>query len=102
MKPEDLVVPPPVPRITDYPASVGIGLGIVFTTILLIVAGKFDPTKGTLTISIMIVLAFIGTVTFSLFFTIPNDQITAGVIGGLIAAFSVVVSHWIGKSNGKQ
>lgn len=84
----------------DYPASVGISLGIIFTALLVLVASKFDPTMGVLTISLMVVTAFIGVAIFCLFFTVPNDEITSGVIGGLIAAFGAVIAHWLGKSKG--
>lgn len=99
MKPEDLVIPPPTPKIMDYPASVGIALGIVFTAILLIVAGKFDPTHGTLTISLLVTLAFIGTATFCLFFTVPNDEVTSNVIGGLVLAMGAVIAYWLNHPN---
>jgi hypothetical protein len=83
----------------DYPATMGIGISIVFVVILLIVSGKFDPTHGALTISLLIVLAFIGAVTFCLFFTVPQDDTTAGVIGGLTAAFGAVIAYWLGRNN---
>lgn len=98
MTPDQLVIPPPSPKIMDYPAATGLALGILFTTLLLFVAGKFDPTSGVLTISLLITLSFVGTVTFCLFFTVPNDEVTSGVIGGLIAAFGAVVAHWIGRA----
>lgn len=98
MSPSELVAPPPVPKTLDYPASIGIAMGVAFTTILLIVAGKFDPTAGVLTISLLVTLAFIGAVTFCMFFTVPNDEITSSIIGGLTAAFGAVVAHWLGKS----
>lgn len=87
----------------DYPASVGIAFAIVFTTALLVVSSKFDPTLGVLTISLLVVVAFLGTVVFCLFFTVPNDEITSGVVGGLIAAFGAVIAHWLGrtKKNGE-
>ena len=96
MRPEDLVVPPPTPRILDYPASIGIALVVVFTAILLVVAGKFDPTQGVLTMSLVVILSFMGAVTFCLFFTVPADEITASVVGGLTAGFGAVISHWLG------
>lgn len=99
MTPAELVVPPPIPKIFDYPGAVGVSFIIVFTTILLFVSGKFDPTMGVLTISLLVILAFIGTVVFCLFFTVPNDEVTAGVLGGLIAAFGAVVAHWLGRKN---
>ena len=102
LRPEDLVVPPPVPRILDYPASVGLALAVVLTTVLLFAAGKFDPTGGVLTISLVVVLSFMGVVTFCLFFTIPSDEITAGVVGGLTAGFGAVISHWLGPQRNRN
>jgi len=88
---------PPVPRIFDYPASVGIAFAILFTAVLLVVAGRFDPTGGPLTISLLVVVAFLGVATFVLFFSVPSDEITSGVIGGLIAAFGAVIAFWLAK-----
>jgi uncharacterized BrkB/YihY/UPF0761 family membrane protein len=98
MSPGDLVVPPPTVKMFDYPAATGIAFGIAFTTLLLFVAGKFDATGGVLTLSILVVLAMIGVVTFCLFYTVPNDEITSGAVGGLIAAFGAVIAHWLGRS----
>ena len=100
MRPSDLVIPPPSPKLLDYPASIGIALEIVFVTFLLFVASKFDPTGGVLTISLLIVLAFIAVVIFCAFFTVPTDEITASVIGGLTAAFGAVVAFWLNKPRG--
>jgi uncharacterized BrkB/YihY/UPF0761 family membrane protein len=94
----DLVIPPPTPKLMDYPASVGIAFAILFTTILVVVASKFDPTMGVLTISLLVVVSFLGVATFCMFFTVPNDEITSGVVGGLIAAFGAVIAHWIGRA----
>jgi uncharacterized BrkB/YihY/UPF0761 family membrane protein len=98
LSPSDVVSPPPIPKIVDYPGSVAIALGVVFTTVLVFVASRFDPTAGALTISILVVLAFIATVVFCLFFTVPNDEITSAVLGGLVASFGAVVAHWLGRS----
>src|SRR5262245_1024121 len=100
MSPNDLVIPPPSPKLLDYPASIGIALVVVFTAILLIVTGKFDPSGGTLTISLLVVLSFLGLVTFCAFFTVPTDEITSGAIGGLVAAFGAVVAYWLSKPRG--
>lgn len=88
---------PPIPKIFDYPAATGIAFAIVFTAVLVAVASRFDPTMGVLTISLLVVVAFIGVAVFCLFFTVPNDEITSGVIGGLIAAFGAVIAHWLGR-----
>jgi hypothetical protein len=92
----DLVVPPPVPKLMDYPASIGVSIAVILTTVLLIVVSKFDPTGGTLTISLLVVLAFLGLVTFCAFFTIPADEITSSAIGGLTAAFGAIIAYWLG------
>jgi uncharacterized BrkB/YihY/UPF0761 family membrane protein len=98
MSPNEIVQIPPVPKMIPYPGAVGIAIIIIFTTILVFVIGKYDPTGGPLAISILVILAFIGVVVFCLFFTVPNDEITSGVIGGLIAAFGATIAHWLGRT----
>jgi hypothetical protein len=92
------VNPPPTPKLMDYPASIGLVIAVVLTTILVIVASKFDITGGTLTVSLLVILSFLGLVTFCAFFTIPTDEITSGAIGGLVAAFGAVVAYWLGQN----
>jgi hypothetical protein len=86
---------PPIPKLMDYPTSIGLAIGILATAALLYISGKFDPTGGALTISLLVVVAFIGVSIFVMFFTVPTSEITSGVIGGLIAAFGAVVSFWL-------
>jgi drug/metabolite transporter (DMT)-like permease len=88
---------PPIPKILDYPGFTTALFGVLFTGILLLIATKWDPTQGPLTISLLVVLAFIGTVAFCLFFTIPNDEITSAVVGGLVASFGAVIAFWLGR-----
>jgi uncharacterized BrkB/YihY/UPF0761 family membrane protein len=92
---EELVVPPPKVNVFPYPVAMSTVGAVLAVTILLMVAGRFDPTHGALTVSLLIVLAFIGTVTFCLFFTVPNDPTTAAVIGGLVAAMGATISYWL-------
>lgn len=98
----ELVIPPPTPKIMDYPASVGLIIAVVLVTMLLVVASRFDASGGTLTISLLIVLAFISLVTFCAFFTIPTDAITDAAIGGLVAAFGAIVTYWLGRSANRK
>jgi hypothetical protein len=97
MAASDLVVPPPTPKILDYPASIGVVIAVVLTTILVVIVSKFDATGGTLTISLLVILSFLGLVTYCAFFTIPTDEITSGAIGGLVAAFGAVVAFWLSR-----
>lgn len=95
--PDLVVTPNPLPRLLDYPASIGLAIAVALTTVLLVVASRFDPTGGSLTISLLVVLGFIGLVIFCALYTIPTDEITSGAIGGLVAAFGAVVAFWLGR-----
>lgn len=96
----DIVNPPPAVAIANYPSVIAVALGCLFTSALLVIAKHFDPTAGTLTISILIVLGMLGAVAYCLIFTIPNDDITPGVVGGLTAGFGAVVAFWLGHKGG--
>jgi hypothetical protein len=98
----DLIIPPPTPKLLDYPASIGLVIAVALTAILLIVSGRFDHTGGTLTVSLLVILSFLGLVTYCAFFTIPTDEITSGAIGGLVAAFGAVVAFWLGGGRRKD
>jgi hypothetical protein len=99
MSPGDIINQPPSPKVFDYPGTMAVVIGTVFTAALLFIAGKFDPTGGVLTISLLIVLAFFGVVAVSMFYTIPTDEATSIVIGGLVAAFGAVIAFWLGKGS---
>jgi hypothetical protein len=90
--------PPPIPKILEYP-GLGTGGVVLIATILMLIAVKyFDPTGGQLAISLIIVFSFVGALVFSFFFTIPNDEITSAIAGGLVAAFGAVIAFWLGRS----
>jgi hypothetical protein len=90
------------PALTDYPAAVGVALGVFFTAILLVVSGRFDPTNGVLTLSILVVISFIGVVMFSMLFAIPAGETNAAVVGGMTAAFGAIVAFWLGRGKGNS
>jgi hypothetical protein len=93
-----IVVEHPPVAVLNYPIALGAILSVVLTAAVLYVAGKFDPTKGPLTISVLIVLGMLGSVGYCLMFTIPPDDITPGVVGGLTAGFGAVVAYWLGRT----
>lgn len=90
----DKLNPPPAPF--TVPGFVAIGLGVVMTAFLLLAVMRLDHSKGTLTISIMVVLGFFAAMTWAVRYNIPQDPETAALIGGLVAAFGAVVAYWIG------
>jgi hypothetical protein len=92
-----VVNPPPAVAISNYPSLVTVVAVCVATVVLLVFAGKFDPTRGPLTISIMIVLGMLATTAYVLVFTVPQDEITPEVVGALGAAFGGVVVYWLGR-----
>ena len=100
MSPNDVVNPPPPVVLMNYPILIGVGATVLLTSLLLFIAGKFDPTQGVLTISLMIVLGMLGATGYCLIFTIPADDITPGIVGGLTAGFGAVVAHWLGRVQG--
>ena len=73
---------PDTPQLTDYPAAIGVAIGVLFTAILLVVSGRFDPTSGVLTLSILVVVAFIGIVMVSLCFRSPPARRTLRWLAG--------------------
>jgi hypothetical protein len=95
MNPSDFM--PPTPKLTNYPVAISVTFGTLYTILLVLAIKYFDPTGGTLTISLMVVVSFLCVAVFCLFFTVPNDEITAAIIGGLVAAFGAVTSYWLTK-----
>jgi hypothetical protein len=91
------VMPNPLPRVLSYPVAVGIVMAVVVTSLLLIVSNKFDPTGGVYTISILILIAFLGELIYTSIFSVPTDEVTASIIGGLIAAVGSIVTYWLSR-----
>ena len=99
--PGGVIVTPPKAEIVNYPALVAIGVTVIGSVILLLFASRFDHTKGALTISLLIVLAVVGVLAYSVTVTVPRDETTAAVIGALTAAFGGVITYWLkNRSNG--
>jgi uncharacterized membrane protein len=97
-----IIVPRPHLKISDYPGTVSM-IGLLGATIvLLIVAKKFDPHQGALTISLLVVIIFFGVILWSVLFTIPTDEVTSAVIGGLVAAFGSVITYWLTRDGNKH
>jgi len=92
--------PNPFPRIVDFPSAIWVAV-VVVSCIVLLLAQRFDHTQGTLTISLLVAVTFIGVVVYCLVYTIPQTEETATVIGGLVASFGAIVAFWLGRRNTK-
>ena len=97
--PGGVIVPPPKFTVCGLPGALAIGLTTLGAVFLLVVTSRFDPTKGALTISLIIVLAVVGVLAYSVTVTVPRDETTAAVIGALMAAFGGVVTYWLKSRN---
>lgn len=94
----EFVNPPLVTGTGNFPATIIVGATAIFTALLIVVSAKFDATQGVLTISILITLGMLGAIAYCLIFTIPQDDITPGVVGGLTAGFGAVLAYWFGRA----
>ena len=68
-------------------------------TIKLVEAGS-SIAWGAPVISVLIVVGFLGLITGLMFKSVPDNQVTLILFGGLSAAFSQVVAYWLGSSAG--
>ena len=93
--PGGVIVPPPPFKFVDYPAAWAVSFAVLGSILLLLITSRFDQTKGALTISLLIVLGFIGVLFYSVTVTVPRDETTAAVIGALTAAFGGVITYWL-------
>jgi uncharacterized membrane protein YeiH len=98
--PGGVIVPPPPFKFVDYPAAWAVSFAVVGSIILLLISSRFDTTSGALTISLLIVLGFIGVLFYSVTVTVPRDETTAAVIGALTAAFGGVITFWLKNRDG--
>ena len=72
MTPEAVVAPPPTPIITSFPASIAVAATVIGSVVLLLVAARYDHTGGVLTISLLIILAFLGFIAFAMLVICPE------------------------------
>lgn len=86
---------PRATQLTNYPVVVTAVLMAFFVGLLLFLSFRYDTTRGTLTISLLVVATFVGSLALALRFQIPQDPETAALIGGVIAAMGGVVTYWL-------
>lgn len=95
MDANQVINPPPA---VNYLVPLAVVSTVLMTALLLAVSTRMDRTRGTLTISLLIVVSFVGVTAYCLIFTIPTDEVTPAVVGGLTAGFGAVVAYWLGRT----
>jgi hypothetical protein len=98
--PGGVIAPPPKFTYVDYPGAIAIAIAVVGTFTLVLLAGRFDKSGGALTVSLLIILAFIGILAYAVTVTVPRDETTAAVIGALTAGFGGVITFWLKNRGG--
>jgi hypothetical protein len=98
----DYIKPTPPISIVPFPLTIGICTAVFLTCILLVVSHRFDASTGVLTMSLLITLGMLGAVAFCLIFTIPDDAVTNGIVGGLTTGFGAVIAYWFGRANARK
>lgn len=85
-----------------FPATVG-ALAVILVACAILAVSKYcDITGGLLTISVMIVAAFIVATFASMLYNVPQVPSTEILIGALATSVGAIVAYWMSKSSGKQ
>jgi hypothetical protein len=80
-----------------YPAFLTAAGVALLAAAILAVSRYMDQTGGLLTISIMLVLAFIASTFASMIYAIPQVPSTEILVGSLATALGAVVAYWLGN-----
>ena len=85
-----------------YPATVTAVIVAIITIAVVAAARYCDPTRGQLTISVMLVLAFVATTFASILYAVPQIPSTEILVGALATAVGAVVAYWLGRGRGSD
>lgn len=81
----------PVPN----PAFFSAALVVIVSAAIVIVARRYDPTEGLLTISILVVAAFITAAFASMIYDVKQTPSTELLLGALATSLGAIVAHWM-------
>ena len=82
------------------PASLGTAFAALLTMLIIVVAKHFDQTGGFLTLSVMLVMAFISTTFISMIYNVPQIPTTEILVGALSTSVGAVVAFWVSRKIG--
>lgn len=67
------------------------------SAVLIAVANYFDPTKGVLSLAIIITVSFIVATYAALIYQVQQTPLTEILVGSLATALGAVVAYWMGR-----
>lgn len=77
------------------PATLGTMAALLMAVVVLLASHRFDATGGLLTLSIMIVAAFISVTFTSMLYNIQQTPLTEILIGALSTSVGAIVAFWM-------
>ena len=85
-----------------YPALVtAAGIGVVVAAVLA-ASHYLDPTHGLLTITLVIVFAFIAVTLATMIYPVPQTPLTEILVGSLATSMGGIVAFWMSYSRKKD
>jgi hypothetical protein len=86
-----------------FPALISAIALVVVACGLVVVASRFDQqSRGFLTISLLLVAAFITATLGSMIYDVKTNPITEILVGALSTAVGAVISQWVGRARYQQ
>ena len=84
-----------------YPALVTAAGTAGLTMLVVIAAHYFDPSRGLLTLSVLLIIAFIAVTLASMIYSVPQTPTTEILIGGLVSSVGGIVAFWMSRNRGE-
>jgi hypothetical protein len=85
-----------------YPAFIATAGVALVAAILVITAKYFDVTEGLLTVSLVVIIAFVAATFASLLYSVPQTPQMELLIGGLATSLGAIIAYWLGKGRGGE
>lgn len=79
------------------PATLGTVAALTMAVLVLIAARRFDTTGGLLTLSIMIVAAFISVTFTALLYDIKQTPLSEILVGAMATSIGAVIAFWMSR-----
>lgn len=86
--------------VIPFPAAVGATASAILVVLVLSASRYFDTTGGLLTLSIMVVMAFIQVVFASLIYNVPQTPTTEILVGALATSLGAIIAYWMSHRSG--